>query len=327
VGAVARHESELKSERSRRQRDQMALAGKFHGGKRAFGYQARGGAIDPAEAAIVREIVERVLAGDSLRSVGRDLDARGVRMVSGGQWRISSLRLMLTGARIAGLRVHRGEVIGEGGPAIITRDEHEQLVALLGTGRRVGRPPLSLLAGLLRCGVCGRRLHHSTSSAGRRYVCAAPPHGCGRLGIMAEPVERLIVAAVFRRVDDLDLAGRVKQRPVRVVTDEDGIEARLRELAELFAAGDVTRAEWLVARNGLEERLNAARSARAAEVGRASLAGFAGTTGALSAAWGTMSVDQRRAVLGAMIDRVVIAPGVPETFRHPEARVSVEWSR
>ncbi len=41
VGAVARHESEQKSERIRRQREQMALDGRPHGGRRVRVRQAR----------------------------------------------------------------------------------------------------------------------------------------------------------------------------------------------------------------------------------------------------------------------------------------------
>jgi site-specific DNA recombinase len=69
VGAVARAESEHKSERIRRQREQAAAAGRFHGGRRSFGYEADGVTVVEAEAVLIREAASRFLAGESLRAI------------------------------------------------------------------------------------------------------------------------------------------------------------------------------------------------------------------------------------------------------------------
>lgn len=334
VGAVARHESEQKSERIRRQREQMALAGRSHGGRRAYGYQPGGHDIDPAEAAVVREIVDQVLAGASLRMVARNLNSRGLPTASGGRWSIPSLRTMLAGPRLAGLRIHRGEVVGPGEwPAIVTREEHELLVATLGNPRRhrTGRPPTSLLGGMLRCGLCGARLHHSRRVDGaRRYHCATSPgrnEGCGRLAIAAAPIEEAIVESVFVRVDHRQLARAAAVTPAaaRTVEDEATIEARLSELAEMFGDGSIGRAEWLTARRTLDRRLAKARAVREADAASRVLVPFATEPGRLRAAWPTLDFDRRRAVLQAVIDQVDVAPGSPGAFRRPADRLTVTW--
>src|SRR5262249_25482628 len=143
VGARARHESEHKTERIRRERDQAALAGRGHGGRRPFGYEADRSTLRPAEAALVREAADRFLGGESLRVIATDWNRRGVRAASGGAWRTSSLKCILAGPRIAGLRAHRGDVVGPAAwPAIIDVETHERLRAALGDPRRRrrGRP-------------------------------------------------------------------------------------------------------------------------------------------------------------------------------------------
>jgi site-specific DNA recombinase len=73
LAAVARHESEHKSERVRRAMEQNAQAGRSHG-RRAYGWTreyAPDGTVSemivPAEAAVIRRIADALLSGESLR--------------------------------------------------------------------------------------------------------------------------------------------------------------------------------------------------------------------------------------------------------------------
>ena len=113
VGAVAGAESEHKSERIRRQREQAAAAGRFHGGRRSFGYEADGVTVVEAEAVLIREAAGRFLAGESLREIATDFNEREIPTASGGTWGVSSLRSVLSGPRAAGRRVFRGEDVGD----------------------------------------------------------------------------------------------------------------------------------------------------------------------------------------------------------------------
>jgi DNA invertase Pin-like site-specific DNA recombinase len=329
VGAVARHESEHKSERLRRQREQQALQGRPHGGRRAFGYDRTGSKIIESEAELICEAHRRVVAGESLRAIATDWNARGMRSSSGRDWGIVSLRSMLTGPRLAGLRVHRGDVVGAGNwPAIFSREEHDEIRSVLGNPRvhRQGRPPISLLGGMITCGICGTTMHYSTRISGtRRYICGKTPgsSGCGRLAIQAERTEAIVVEVVLRRLDTPALA-RALDKPKNVkLGDVDALERRLAELADMFGAGDISRAEWIRARDGVEKRLAKARATRDATAGVTVLTDYR-EPGTLRAAWPEITVDQQRAILGAVVDRIVIAPAArPGKF--DDTRISINW--
>jgi site-specific DNA recombinase len=114
MGAVAAKGSATKSRRLKRKMLQNAQMGLPHGRSlRPFGFDEDGITHRPDEAAIVREMATRFIAGESLRSLCTDLDRRGIRSVKGSPWQTHSLRLVLSAPRIAGLRVHNGEVIGK----------------------------------------------------------------------------------------------------------------------------------------------------------------------------------------------------------------------
>lgn len=329
VGAVARHESEQKSERLRRQREQMALSGRPHGGRRAFGYDKRGQEIIDAEAAQIREAVDRVFAGESLRTIAFDWNERKVQSTSGRPWSVVTLRSMLTGPRLAGLRVHRGEVVGKAEwPAILTRDQHDAVRAVLGNprARKQGRPPTTLLGGFIYCAKCGAKMHGSTRSGGtRRYACVVRPetNGCGRVAIQAARTEDLIVEVIMARLDTPALAATVSVASDTITEDVEVLEDRLAQLADAYAAGEITKPEWMRARAGVDRRLAEARQRRDSVDAQAVIAPVA-APGVLRAAWPELHTDQRRSILAAIIERVVIAPAAVGG-RFDSDRISIEW--
>jgi DNA invertase Pin-like site-specific DNA recombinase len=331
VGAMARHESEQKSERICRQREQMATQGRPHGGRRAFGYDKSGTTIIDAEAKLIREAVARVLAGESLRAIATDWNDRRIASSSGREWTIVSLRSMLTGPRLAGLRVHRGEVVGNGSwQAIITRAEHDEIRALFGNPRvrRVGRPATSLLGGILRC-ACGARMVHSIRSDGaRRYVCQAQPgkDGCGRVAIQAERTEQTVTDDVLRHLDGPGLArmrATPKGSPGREIPE---LEERLGDLAEMFGVGEITKAQFLRAKKPLDVRLARARNALDANASCAALAPFRDAK-QLRDEWEGLGTERQRNIIAAVVDYVEITPATKGSVFDADRIVipSVAW--
>ncbi len=76
-------------------------------------------------------------------------------------------------------------------------------------------PRSYLLTGMLRCGRCGNKLFSALRDQDtRRYVCLSGPDrgGCGRLTVVAEPVEALITEAVLFRLDTTGLADAIEDR-------------------------------------------------------------------------------------------------------------------
>jgi len=231
--AFAAKESGRRSARIRRKMDQNATAGLPHGPARPFGYEDDKVTIRETEAAIIRVLVDRFLAGESLRSLASWLTTTGVPTTKSAEhWQTPTLRQMLCSARLAGLRAHRGQIIGQAVWApIITVEKREQILARFASRAASGRraPRTHLLSGLLRCGKCGNTLYSSSRQASkerrsRRYVClSGPDHGgCGRLAVVSEPVEALISEAVLTRLDSRELADALSGR-----SSDDGALAAL----------------------------------------------------------------------------------------------------
>src|SRR4051812_889365 len=103
TGAVAKNESDVKSARVRRQKEQAAEQGRLSGGgTRAYGYEKDKLTIRPAEAAVVRDCARRLLAGESVRSICTGLNERGEPTSTGKQWSPQTLTRMLASPRISG---------------------------------------------------------------------------------------------------------------------------------------------------------------------------------------------------------------------------------
>jgi hypothetical protein len=237
---------------------------------------------------------------------------------------------ILRNPRIAGLRTHHGEVVAEGiWEPIIDRDTFEQLQSKIKHVARVGRPATRLLTGIARCGKCGRPMWSSTGSDSRhgnmRYACIKRPGtaGCGATTVVCQPLDDLVTEAVIRRLSSKAAARALSRKPNTKPVDADvvRIERDLEDLASDFGAGRISRREWLAARGPLEERLARARRTIDAANGTAALAPFRGAD--IEPTWQALSVERRRAVLAALIDRIVINPSTKHRF--DPGRVDVVW--
>lgn len=162
LGAVARYESELKSERilakMREKADRREILG---GGSRPFGFEADRLTVRPGEAEHVRDMVERTAAREAMRSIARRLNDAGVLTSSGGTWESSNVRNVVLRPRNAGLYVFRGQVLPDAPwPAIVPEGLWRAACAVLNEpGRHTGgRGRTNLLSGIARCGTCDRAL-------------------------------------------------------------------------------------------------------------------------------------------------------------------------
>lgn len=107
----AAYESDLKSERVRLRMAGDAAKGRMHGPSRTFGLErvtndngTHTWRLVEEEAQVVRECVNRLLAGESLVGVARDLNRRGITTLAGAKWSHQSLRRLVISGRICGGR-------------------------------------------------------------------------------------------------------------------------------------------------------------------------------------------------------------------------------
>lgn len=332
VGAVARGESEHKSERAKLKHLQMAKAGEWSGGgTRPYGFQADRVTIDRREATVIRDAVARVLAGDTLHAIARDLNERNILTPTGRQWTTGVLSRLLTSARIAGWREHRGVFTAEATwkPIIGLDDLHAVRSVLRNPDRRVNQNSRRyLLTGFLYCSGCGAPMVARPKTDKRKqYVCAGGVNfkGCGKRSCIADPLDDFVTGAVLSYIEGVDLDERVTPltEVVRDVVDET--ERRLDELAEMFAAGEIGRREWVTARAALDARLTELRGEETAAVGRRSTLADVANLRDAETEWDDLPIQRQRAVLEAVVDRVVLGPAVAGRNVFDPARVEIVW--
>ncbi|HEX5348848.1 MAG TPA: recombinase family protein [Pseudonocardiaceae bacterium] len=333
LGAVARYESEHRSERVRRAFLQSAQQGRRHGGPRPFGYDDDGMTVREPEAAAVRAAVESVLAGASLRSVARDLTATGLTTTMKARaWDAHAVRALLLKPRNAGLRDHQGQVIGPASwPAIVPEEQWRAVVAILTDPARRTSPSDArvkwLGSGIYRCAGCERpTLRVSTAGRGIPcYRCPGEPGTTGHVTRVAGPLDAYIEAIVVERLcrpdavellrtsaPDVDLPG------LRAAAN--AARARLAEIAEMLGEGELTRAEAQIARARASARLERAEAEIAGATAASPLAGLVDAPDP-AALWAGLDIGRRRAVLDTLMTVTVlpvIRPGPrfdPDTVR------------
>jgi DNA invertase Pin-like site-specific DNA recombinase len=340
LGAVAKKESDDKSRRIRRKHEELAVSGKVSGGgSRPYGYEADKLTVRPAEAAVVKDCARRLLAGEPVRSIARDLNKRGVPSAAGGEWSAQSLTRMLASARISGQREHKGEIVATAEwPAIISVEETATIRALLSNpARRTNRAARRyLLHGLLTCSHCGERLVARPRSGGqRRYACAKGVgfSGCGKTYVTAEEVERFVTEAVLYRLDSPQLQKAVERRQRRVPETErwwqeaEAATAQLDELAAAYGERHVSMHEWMAAKKPIQERLTAARKQLAKASHANALAAYVGNGAGLRAEWDTLDLSQQHAIVAAVVESFVVGPARRGYNRFDESRLTPVWQR
>jgi DNA invertase Pin-like site-specific DNA recombinase len=337
LGAVAKKASDDASRRLRRKNDERAAKGQVAGGgSRAYGYAEDKKTIRPGEAAVIREAATRLLAGESVRSICVALNERNEPTSTGKEWTSQTLRRMLESPRISGQRVHRGEILGPAEwPGIITPAETERIRALLADpARRTAKTARSyLLARLLRCGRCGATLvSRRTAKGTRRYVCASGPGfgGCGRIAINADHIEDAVVEAALFRLDSPKLVANLQGRSDDPAAAEwqaeaERAEAKMDELSALYANDQIGMREWLAARAGIEQRLQAAKKKLATLNRVTALDGYLGNASELRKEWSSMPLSRQAAIIAAVLDHAVIAPATPGRNTLDPSRISFVW--
>jgi site-specific DNA recombinase len=364
IGAVNRAESEHKADRIKRKHVEIAESGKaIGGGHRPYGYERIYDRPDPphkivrlvlvpAEAEVVREAARRVLAGEALASVCRDLNRRGVTTTTGGAWSTTTLSRVLASGRIAGWREHiprgrdetkrvrMGDLVAKGEwPAIVSEADSRRLRTLLADpARRVspGATGRHLATGLLYCDHCKQRMVGRSKGGTRRraYMCDGQPGrpGCGRMFIDADGTDQVIAAMAAQALTSAEFRAALEQIHARP-GDEDLLaeiaecEAELSELAADLGHRRITRPEWLAARGPIETRMQKAqRQLGASDVPRR-LKELPGDRSELQARLldPEEEASSRRAIIQIAIERVWVRPGLKGRHRFDPDRLDPIW--
>ena len=348
MAAVDAEEVERIKARSTAMHEQLAAEGRPNGG-RLYGYDRQIGldgravmVVNEHEAKVIRLIVDRLLAGYSTSAVIGELHAQFIPAPRGDRWSRAGLVSAVSKPAVAGLRTHRGEVVGKARwDPIIAVKQWEKLVRVLGAdtvidakGRtrkavRKQRPRRKwlLTGGLAVCGKCGaqmaagprrKRLDGTTSDAA--YRCRGKTNGiagCGNVSIgPAEVVEEYVSGQVLDLLDDPRVASRLAAAPdaerTPLVEELAEVDAVIAKVAEELGTGAMDFGTWETFHRPAKARADALR-ARLAELSdpevdlpEASL---------VRDQWEEMPLGQRRAIIERLVSEVRIAPRVPGTKR------------
>jgi site-specific DNA recombinase len=354
-------ESEVKGERVARTALERAREGRANGAvaygwKRVYEYDDRGriegfhDVEDPVQAVIVREIVTRLLGGDSLISITEDLNARGVPAPGAGQkrkrravgqapdgsrWNKTSVKKIALRRANIGIRTYHGEEFEAEWPALIKEWQHEQLRRLFAdraaTGEKPGaRKHLLSWGEVALCGVCGGPFRVASRGNAKRgskkptYVCE---RGCvgrneealdGFVGALAVQVLSSPHAAdVFRGDDSAALA---------VLEHAEVLKVRLENAADDYAEGLIDRVQLQritkKLRGEIAEAQTEARRLRPAFDSKV----FDGLVGPMAAErWAALKTRQRRRVLDALGLRVTVHPVARRGPGFDASTIEVVW--
>lgn len=202
--------------------------------------------IVPEEAEIVREIFFRIIDGWQQRDILDDLNRRGIRTHSGGEWQRQSFGTLLRNEQYIGVYSYNGIRIEGGIPAILDRETFEEVQAILTTkknprGRRRNVEDY-MLTGKLFCGHCGKPMVGicGTSRTGERhyyYLCQGKHNklGCTKKNEKKGRIEQAVIGAVKTIIMDdatIDWIVDGYQKFMEDLRGQSAVTAMEKELAE-----------------------------------------------------------------------------------------------
>jgi site-specific DNA recombinase len=195
-------------------------------------FDGNGRAIEDSPAYIVREIYERVAGGETLTRIAKSLEERGISTPRKQRkytdqpcrWTVTTVKFIATSPAYIGKRIYHAEshrvkdrqaAVLDGveaqWPALVSEElwwtVQRALVANIKSNWRPGRGD-HLLAGAVRCGVCGTGLYIHYAQGTRYYACGRRGHVSIRADWLDAYVEDRVVSWAADREVHTYLWGR-----------------------------------------------------------------------------------------------------------------------
>lgn len=336
-------EADFTSERVRAAMKQRAEKG-LPNGRIGFGFQRVDGVdvVNPEEAALLQEVARRMLGGEGLRGLSKELNERGVLTRAGKPWDGGAMRQVLKRPSNAGLRVHQGKVVRRGGAAIWDEDFQARVDAHLADPRRkknAGPQVRHLLSGLVTCGRCGGSVMGKPGRLRYRkrtgdtvqdsyYVC----YECH--GVLANEVhmDRAVVALVLERLQQADgpelLADKHRRAEARAAYDKiDAARAKLRRAAQNYARDVIDDEQLATISADLRQQITQLERTVRSTAANEAVAEFAAQAQAQSIveAWVATPMESRRALIRALLQIQLLPAGRKGATFTPD-RLAITWN-
>jgi site-specific DNA recombinase len=273
IVAWAQYEGEQKSLRQKAKGKQSAAQGKSWWGKYTpFGFNPDG-SHKASEATALRKAYADLLNGRPVSRLVDDLNAAGLVTSHGNAWTHVPMRTMLLKARNAGIRTYLGEEVGPAKWAgIVDEQTYRAAVRLLtsperhvsGDGKRV-----AVLSGFATCGkvradgsVCGGRMTRAWRGGAKDSPKSYPVYECVRRdstipGEFADAFVSGYVLAALSEIDTAPPSNDARESGKDLHGAAESLRNRLTELAEAYAAGQITIGQMTSATETLRAELAA----------------------------------------------------------------------
>jgi site-specific DNA recombinase len=301
--------------------------------RRPFGFTRTADQVSvvESEALEIRRAADRILAGETLASIVRDMNRRGVQTSTGGAWNIRGLSRVLLSPRTAGRVTYNGDDMGAvDGLAILDEDTADRVQAVLRDPRRrttASTDVKYLLSGVALCGACGpdagQTVYASPYKAkGREYLIYRCPtaHLGRRLDYVDEVVEDVVIARLARP-DAADVF-TPDQDIVGLQSEADELRRRRDSLAAILADGLLDADAVRQQARKLTDRIDTLSRRIEAALGTSPVAELA-TSDDVAATWAGLSIQAKREVIRTLMTVTILPSGKGARF-NPE-QVAITW--
>jgi len=302
LGAVSEYQRRTTAERSREAQARAVARGVPPYSKIPPGYlRGSDGRLvpDPELAPVVARAFELRAEGKSVRAIRAFLAESGIERSH------HSVVVLLASRTVLG-ELHFGDLVNlEAHAPIVDRALWQRVQRVKGKGGRQTKSD-RLLARLdvLHCGTCGARMVVGQSQ-GRWWSYRCPATGsCKRkVSISAELVEGVVVDAVKTALTDVEGRASAENNVRHAMNERDRAQADMDAAIRAFAgledepAARERLAELRQVRDDAQERVERLGGQRAA------------VTVSGAADWDRLTLDERRALIRATVERAIVAPG------------------
>ncbi|GGJ75932.1 integrase [Pilimelia anulata] len=279
--------------------------------------------VDPKAQALLMEIVERVVGGESMNSVAYDLNQRKVpaprdfgRVASGKEkrgtlWTVTTMGTLLRSPALRGIAMHKGKVVrGEDGmpikrgPELLSQNRFDAVQAAIDRRsfkRGVTEP--SPLLNVALCGLCGRPLYKQRQRRGEKvytyYKCPTRNmhRDCETRNCRAEDLEQIVEEALLDEIGSAQVTRQVYVKGADHQRELAEVEQAMADLRADRAAGlfkgERGSAEFRRTYAGLEARREELEGLEPAVAG----VRFESTGQTWEEAWSSSDEQKRRALL------------------------------
>jgi DNA invertase Pin-like site-specific DNA recombinase len=303
LGAVAEYHRAVTAERTAEAKRRAIARGVPTFARIPPGYRQReDGTLEPhpTEARIVAEAFKIRADGGTVFQVRDHLRANGIERSFHGTQSLLRSRIVLGELNFGDLHNPAAH------PAIVDAETWGRVQRVIAPrGRRAKSERLLARLGVLRCATCGARMVVGSSNHGRYALYKCPPVAdCPRrVTIGAEIAERAVVDAVRALIEGIEGTATVgegvddAERELRAAEEELDAAVRAFSGLEDVDAARERLTELRVRRDHLRDRVSELAAAAAPAV-------------VVSAGeWDVLTLHEQRALIVAVVDEAVIAPG------------------